>query len=536
MEMHKVNTHKRHVFRDRGFRGLNPARICRPTQPTTNKKPSQPQPPHLAGPRGNQNQTKPPPVPPCRFTSSSHFTPLAAKAAAAASSGDHGAVTTTASIVTTPHFAALAPPSVPVHVAELRCPGGHEDFSLLPDDASSSSSAPATFFAAAEAALAPALASALRAHQGRPLAVVSDAVLYWAPRVARECGGVPHVTFHTIGAFAAAAMVAVHLHRRPEVLLPDPFVVPGGFPRSVKLRRAHVNEEALAHLPLFRAAEAESFAVAFNTFSAIEADFASYYQNNLAGRPKKVFLVGPTRSATVVSPGEVTGGEERDPILQWLDGRPAGSVVYVCFGSTCSFGESQLGELGAGLRASGRPFLWVIPSHGGGAMAGEEERASSHGMVVAGRWAPQAEILGHGAVGGFVTHCGWNSAMEAVANGVPVATWPLRAEQFVNEAFLVDVLRVGVRVREEEDLVEEEGVVVPAGAVARAVGRLMGSGGGQGEEEVEVEVAARRARARELGAAARAAVAEGGSSCGDWARLVEELEALHGSKSDDAPM
>ncbi|KAF8675359.1 hypothetical protein HU200_047723 [Digitaria exilis] len=465
------------------------------------------------------------------FLARSHFTPLAAKAAAAAaSSGDHGAVTTTASIVTTPHFAALAPPSVPVHVAELHCPGGHEDFSLLPEDASSSSSAPAAFFAAAEAALAPALASALRAHRGRPLAVVSDAVLYWAPRVARECGGVPHVTFHTIGAFAAAAMVAVHLHR-PEVVLPDPFVIPGGFPRSVKLRRAHVNEEALAHLPLFRAAEAESSAVAFNTFSALEDDFAAYYQNNLAGRPKKVFLVGPTRSASTVSSGDVTitGGEERDPILQWLDSREAGSVVYVCFGSTCSLGESQLGELGAGLRASGRPFLWVIPSHGGGAMAREEERASSHGMVVAGRWAPQAEILAHRAVGGFVTHCGWNSAMEAVANGVPVATWPLRAEQFVNEAFLVDVLRVGVRVREEEDLE----AVVPADAVARAVWRLMG-GGGQGEEEVEV--AARRARAWELAAAARAAVAEGGSSCGDWARLVEELEALHGSKSDDAPM
>jgi UDP:flavonoid glycosyltransferase YjiC (YdhE family) len=447
------------------------------------------------------------------FLARSHFAPLAAKAAAAAC-GEHGVSTgtTTASILTTPHFAALTPPSVPVHVADFRCPGGpEEDFSLLPDGASS---APA-FFAAAEAALAPALAAILRARDG-PAAVVSDAVLYWAPRVARDCG-VPHVTFHTIGAFAAAAMVAVHLHR-PE-LLPDPFVVPGGFPRPVELRRAHIHEEALAHLPLFRAAEAESFAVAFNTFSALEADFAAYYRSQLAGRPKEVFLVGPTRAAAV------TSGADRDPILQWLDGRPAGSVVYVCFGSTCALGESQLRELAAGLRASGRPFLWVIPAagvEGGAGGTSREERASSHGMVVAGRWAPQAEILAHGAVGGFVTHCGWNSVLEAVCAGVPLATWPLRAEQFVNEAFLVEVLRVGVRVREVEADVED---VVPAAAVARAVGTLMGDG-----QREEAAAAARRAR--ELGAAARAAVAEGGSSCGDWARLVEELKALHGSKSD----
>ncbi|RCV41143.1 hypothetical protein SEVIR_9G110200v4 [Setaria viridis] len=449
------------------------------------------------------------------FLARSHFAPLAAKAAAAADPcGEHGVSTaaTTAAIVTTPHFAALAPPSVPVHVADFRCPGGHEDFSLLPDEASSG---PA-FFAAAESALAPALAAALRARDG-PAAVVSDAVLYWAPRVARDCG-VPHVTFHTIGAFAAAAMVAVHLHR-PEVL-PDPFVVPGGFPCPLKLRRAQVNEEALAHLPLFRAAEAESCAIAFNTFSALEADFAAYYQSQLVGRRKEVFLVGPTRAAAVSA-----RTAERDPILQWLDGRPAGSVVYVCFGSTCALGESQLRELAAGLRASGRPFLCVIPAaggEGGGGGTSREECASSHGMVVAGRWAPQAEILAHRAVGGFVTHCGWNSVLEAVCAGVPLATWPLRAEQFVNEAFLVEVLRVGVRVR-------EGGLeaVVPADAVARTVGRLMGDG--QGEEAA---AAARRARSRELGAAARAAVAEGGSSCGDWARLVEELKALHGSKSD----
>ncbi|VAI01867.1 unnamed protein product [Triticum turgidum subsp. durum] len=439
------------------------------------------------------------------FLARSHFAPLAAAAAAACGDGATGAT-----ILTTPHFAALAPPSVPVRAAPFSFPGGHEDFSLLPDEAS----APAFFFAA-EATLAPALAEAVRAHAGA-VAVVSDAVLHWAPRVARECG-VPHVTFHTIGAFAAASMVAVHLHR-PDVI-EDPVALPGGFPVPVKLRRAHVNEEALAHLPIFRAAEAGSNAVAFNSFSALEADFAEYYRS-ADGSPKKVFLVGPRRAAR--SDVTVTGAAERDSILQWLDGQAAGSVVYACFGSTCGLSADQLKELGAGLRASGKPFLWVIPAATEGTKQ-HDERASGHGMVVAGRWAPQAEILAHRAVGGFVSHCGWNSVLDAVCAGVPLATWPLRAEQFLNEALLVDVLRVGVRVREVGSKADVE-AVVPADKVASAVGKLMDGGAD--------EAAARRVRVRELGVAGRAAVAEGGSSCSDWARLVDELKALHGHGND----
>ncbi|XP_040378204.1 UDP-glycosyltransferase 73C6-like isoform X2 [Oryza brachyantha] len=432
------------------------------------------------------------------FLSRSHFGPVAAKAAAAADGGEAAAT-----IVTTRHFAAMAPGSVPVHLAPFRFPGGHEDFSLLPSEVS----APA-FFAAAEDALAPALAEAVRGllrEGSSAVAVVSDAVLHWAPRVARECG-VPHVTFHTIGAFAAAAMVAIHRHLHLREDMPDPFGVDGDFPLPVKLRGLQVNEEALSHLPLFRAAEAESFAVVFNSFAALEADIAEYYRN-LDGSSKKVFLVGPV-GAAVSKRGDGTGngGVERDPILQWLDGRPAGSVVYACFGSTCGMGAIQLRELAAGLRAYGRPFLWVIPT--AAEVTEQEERASSHGMVVAGRWAPQADILAHRAVGGFLSHCGWNSTLDAVSAGVPLATWPLRAEQFLNEALLVDVLRVGVRVREATANAAPE-AVVPAEEVARAVGRLMGDG-----DDTDA-AAARRSRAAELGVAARAAVADGGSSCGD---------------------
>uniref|UniRef100_I1PE58 Glycosyltransferase n=2 Tax=Oryza glaberrima TaxID=4538 RepID=I1PE58_ORYGL len=452
------------------------------------------------------------------FLSRSHFGPVTAMAAEA--DACHRGGRTAATIVTTRHFAAMAPASVPVRVAQFGFPGGHNDFSLLPGEVSA-----AAFFAAAEEALAPALGAAVRGllREGGSTAtvtVVSDAVLHWAPRVARECG-VLHVTFHTIGAFAAAAMVAIHGHLHLREAMPDPFGVDEGFPLPVKLRGVQVNEEALVHLPLFRAAEAESFAVVFNSFAALEADFAEYYRS-LDGSPKKVFLVGPARAAvSKLSKGIAADGVDRDPILQWLDGQPAGSVLYACFGSTCGMGASQLTELAAGLRASGWPFLWVIPTTAV-EVTEQEERASSHGMVVAGRWAPQADILAHRAVGGFLSHCGWNSILDAISAGVPLATWPLRAEQFLNEVFLVDVLRVGVRVREAAGNAAME-AVVPAEAVARAVGRLMG----------DDDAAARRARVDELGVAARTAVSDGGSSCGDWAELINQLKALQLTLSRD---
>lgn len=64
-------------------------------------------------------------------------------------------------------------------------------------------------------------------------------------------------------------------------------------------------------------------------------------------------------------------------------------------------------------------------------------------------WAPQVLILSHPAIGGFLTHCGWNSTLEGVCAGVPMITWPLFAEQFYNEKFIVQVLRIGVRVGAE---------------------------------------------------------------------------------------
>ena len=87
------------------------------------------------------------------------------------------------------------------------------------------------------------------------------------------------------------------------------------------------------------------------------------------------------------------------------------------------------------------------------------ERPNEKGMVVP-SWAPQIQVLSHSSVGGFLTHCGWNSILERVLKGVPFITWPLFAEQRMNAVLLCEGLKVGVRPRVSENgLVQREEIV-----------------------------------------------------------------------------
>nr|UYE91524.1 putative glycosyltransferase [Anoectochilus roxburghii] len=190
--------------------------------------------------------------------------------------------------------------------------------------------------------------------------------------------------------------------------------------------------------------------------------------------------------------------------LKWLDGKPPGSVVYVCFGSLSLFTTAQLREMAVGFEESGHPFIWVVRNEGDDwAPEGYEERIKGRGMVIRG-WAPQLLILNHTAVGGFVTHCGWNSCLEAICAGLPMVTWPLYAEQFYNEKLLVEVLKIGVTVGSKVfNFMAEGRSLIDAATVAAAVRSVIGGG-----EEAEE----RRRRVKGLSETARSAVEEGGSS------------------------
>ena len=61
------------------------------------------------------------------------------------------------------------------------------------------------------------------------------------------------------------------------------------------------------------------------------------------------------------------------------------------------------------------------------------------------QWSPQEEVLAHPSVACFLTHCGWNSSMEALTLGVPMLTFPAWGDQVTNAKFLVDVFGVGIK-------------------------------------------------------------------------------------------
>ncbi|KAK3447096.1 hypothetical protein EUGRSUZ_A02694 [Eucalyptus grandis] len=234
---------------------------------------------------------------------------------------------------------------------------------------------------------------------------------------------------------------------------------------------------------------------------------------------------GPTPPLYCIGPliSSMGGDDGRSPeSLTWLDSQSRGSVVFLCFGSLGVFSVEQLKEIATGLERSGQRFLWVVrsPTKGKNQKAatsempdldlgsllpeGFLERTKERGLVVK-KWAPQVAVLSHPSVSGFVTHCGWNSVLEAVCAGVPMLAWPLYAEQGHNRVQLVQETKIALPVDESED------GWVSSEEVEKRVRELMES-----EEGKMV-----RERVLVMKEEAKAALSPGGSSRSALAGLVD---------------
>lgn len=236
------------------------------------------------------------------------------------------------------------------------------------------------------------------------------------------------------------------------------------------------------------------------------------------GSTPPLFTIGPV----VETKDDKADLAKRHESLQWLDSQPSRSVIFLCFGSMGAFSRAQLKEMATGLEKSGVRFLWVVrglPREDKTGIAvsvddtltldsflpeGFLERTKDRGLVVK-SWAPQLDVLRHGSVGGFMSHCGWNSTLEAVSNGVPMVAWPLYAEQKFNRAFLVEEAKIAIRLAESD-----EGFVSADELRGRVV-ELMSSETG---EELRKNASAMRH-------AAVAAKAPGGTSSKNLAMLAE---------------
>lgn len=156
--------------------------------------------------------------------------------------------------------------------------------------------------------------------------------------------------------------------------------------------------------------------------------------------------VGPLLFNADASKKTATMWQPDKTCMDWLDKQSPGSVIYVSFGSWAApIQPDRIRGFARGLEASGRPFLWVLRSHPSwraGLPDGYAEKVSGRGKIVS--WAPQEDVLKHEALGCYVTHCGWNSVLEAVRQGVRMICYPVSADHFVNCAYVVNVWKVGV--------------------------------------------------------------------------------------------
>ncbi|KAI3756372.1 hypothetical protein L1987_56192 [Smallanthus sonchifolius] len=298
----------------------------------------------------------------------------------------------------------------------------------------------------------------------KPDLLIYDIIQPWAP-VAAAALGVPAVVFITTSVTAANNTFHVEISEdnRKEI---------------ERVIKCYTNSTSF---------------ILVKSFKEIEGKYVDYL-SDLTG--KRIVPVGPL----VVDPVDM----KQNSVIEWLDTKATWSTVFVSFGSEYFLSSDDLEEIAHGLELSNMNFIWVLRFPKGekeinvleALPLGFLERVKNRGLLIEG-WAPQTKILGHKNVGGFVSHCGWSSVMEAMKFGVPIIAMPMQFDQPINARLVVEV-GVGLEVaRDANGRLGRENV-------AEAVRRVMVSEIGEvvrkktnrmsvalkvkGEEEIDVVV------------------------------------------------
>ncbi|MFS7903318.1 putative UDP-glucuronosyl/UDP-glucosyltransferase [Helianthus anomalus] len=338
--------------------------------------------------------------------------------------------------------------------------------------------------------------------------VIHENLTFFAGIVAGDLGLSAILLRGSSAAFFPAFNIIPQLHQDGNFPPPDSLlqeIVPGLYPFRYK-DLPFVGRPIDQTLELVNMLTPKTTLSAFiwNTIEFLEESALTQIRNEYK---VPVFTIGPLHK--IVTTCSTSFLEEDTSCISWLDKQAPKSVVYVSLGSLANLDEKVAIEVAWGLVNSNQPFLWVVRP---GSVRGFEwieflpeglaDEMKGRGLIV--KWAPQKSVLAHNAVGGFWSHCGWNSTLESVSEGVPMLCQPFDVDQLLNARYLTDVWKMGFE------------VVVERGEIEGAIKRLLV--GKEGEEM--------RQRAMQMQEKVKVAVSDGGSSHNSLKDLVAFILSL----------
>ncbi|XP_021717794.1 UDP-glycosyltransferase 74E1-like [Chenopodium quinoa] len=367
--------------------------------------------------------------------------------------------------------------------------------------------------------------------------LVYDAAMEWALDVAKKCN-VLTAAFVTQGCAYMASFYPMFLQEYPRVAAANLFVDPPssvpnlseeellkGLPGLQYLSSsssnsdnsgAHTGKKPIHLLIQMVLLSMENLHLAdwvlFNSFDQLEDEVVKWMKNLWHVR-----TIGPTLPSAYldkrieydVNYGFSLYKPNDEACMNWLNTKQAASVVYVAFGSAASLSADQMAEMAEALKENPSSFLWVVRE-------GEQKKlpkdfiseTSDKGLVIS--WCAQLDVLAHEAVGCFVTHCGWNSTIEALSFGVPMLAMPQFMDQLIDAHFVDQVWGVGIRPKKNEDN------IVTCEEIKSGLEEIMH---GQRAEKIKENAAKWKALARE-------AVSEGGSTDKNIDEIINRLASL----------
>ncbi|XP_057425763.1 UDP-glycosyltransferase 73C4-like [Lotus japonicus] len=367
-----------------------------------------------------------------------------------------------------------------------------------------------------------------------PTCLLVDKHLHWTQDVSRKFQ-IPRLLFDGTCCFYLLSIHNLLKSKSYNESVPDsqPIMVPS-LPHKIELTISQLpldlNPESQDFSDIhqkIRASEEGAYGMVVNSFQDLELDYVKEYKKVKDG---KVWCIGPVslsyRGEQDLAKRGNKATVDENFCMKWLDSWPPRSVVYVCLGTLNRLALVQFKELALSLEACNKPFIWVMREDYSGEGEkwlledGYEERTKGRGFIIRG-WAPQVSILSHPAIGVFLTHCGWNSTLEAICAGVPMVTWPMFGDQFLNQKLIVQILGVGEELGNEVFVPigkqDKFGAMIKGEKILEAIDKVMGEGTQKGEK---------RERARKLAKLAKQSMEAGRSSYENLKMLVEDIAKL----------